>query len=264
MNSLHSNGCPLGAAIRASRSDVLKVAVGFSPRNSAPPAPRRVATLEPPIRSQASLRDAALSRPRFRGLKPTATVASSLCDGPRRIPTGFRPPAQGCAARATLGQGARNRFNPNGVAPCPTEPAPQPRWGCHVGALVPRVGAARQPWAGGHNPFGIEARAATPAPSRSDAVKVAVGFSPRRAIPSSQRRVATLESRTTLHASLRDAGALTVGPWAEAHGYLHPTSLRDCRHPESIRDCSKPVARQHSLAGFTFSGSMQVRPVSIL
>src|SRR5437867_6950925 len=205
MNSLHSNGCPLGAAIRASRSDALKVAVGSSPRNSAPPAPRRVATLEPTVRSQASLRDAALSRPRFRGLKPTATVASSLCDGPRRIPTGFRPPAQGCAARATLGQGARNRFNPNGVAPCPTEPAPQPRWGCHVGALVPRVGAARQPWAGGHNPFGVAAGYAPPAASRSDALKVAVGFSPRKAAPPAPRHVATLEPPIRSQASLRDA-----------------------------------------------------------
>ena len=71
----------LDHAIPASRSDALKVAVGFSPRKSAPLAPRRVATLETaPVLSHASLRDAT-KFPLFRGLKPTATFTLSLRDG---------------------------------------------------------------------------------------------------------------------------------------------------------------------------------------
>jgi len=158
-------GIEVGFATPApSRSDAVKVAVGFSPRKAAPAFSRRVATLETRTTLHASLRDAAMSCAWFRGLKPTATVTWSLRDDPRRIPTGFRPPAQGCAARAPLGQGAQNGFNPNGVAPSPPAPAPQPRWGCDVGARVPRVGAARQPWADGHNPFRIAAGPATRAP----------------------------------------------------------------------------------------------------
>src|SRR6185503_289884 len=103
MNWLRSFDFPLDAAIPASRSDAMKVAVGFSPRSIAQPARRRVATLETPLLSHASLRDAVLSCAWLRGLKPTATVASSLRDDPRRIPTGFRPPAQGWRAAPTLG-----------------------------------------------------------------------------------------------------------------------------------------------------------------
>jgi len=58
------------------------VAVGFSPRKSAPPAPRRVASLETaPVLSHASLRDATDFPTLFRGLKPTATFTLSLRDG---------------------------------------------------------------------------------------------------------------------------------------------------------------------------------------
>ena len=32
----------------------------------------------------------------------------------------------------------------------------QPRWGWMIWCLFPRVAALRQPWAEGHNPFGIE------------------------------------------------------------------------------------------------------------
>ena len=37
----------------------------------------------------------------------------------RSAPTGLRPPAQGCEARATLGNGIQNGPNPNGVASLP-------------------------------------------------------------------------------------------------------------------------------------------------
>ena len=56
---------------------------------------------------------------------------------------------------------------------------------------------------------------------------VAVGFSQRMPAPIAPRRVATLEPLALPHASLRDADILVAGPWAEAHGYLHPASLRD-------------------------------------
>ena len=53
----------------------------------------------------------------------------------RRIPTGFRPKAQGCEARATLGNRHHGISNPNGVvagfASCQSrQRTPQPRWGC--------------------------------------------------------------------------------------------------------------------------------------
>ena len=58
------------------------VAVGFSPRKSAPLTPRRVATLETdPVLSHASLRDATDFSTLFGGLKPTAILTLSLRDG---------------------------------------------------------------------------------------------------------------------------------------------------------------------------------------
>jgi len=112
MNSLRSIDSPLDAAIPASRSDVLKVAVGFSPRKAAPAFSRRVATLESLPLPHASLRDAAPVPPLSRGLKPMATFTASLCDGasvagPASIPKGLCPPAQGWRAAPTLGTNAR-------------------------------------------------------------------------------------------------------------------------------------------------------------
>ena len=46
-----------------------------------------------------------------------------------RIPTGFRPLAQGCEARATLGKRAEFFFYPNGVASHRIDHLLQPRWG---------------------------------------------------------------------------------------------------------------------------------------
>ena len=49
----------------------------------------------------------------------------------RRIPTGFRPKAQGCAERATLGHRPNKYLNRNAVAAIPAIPSrtilPQPR-----------------------------------------------------------------------------------------------------------------------------------------
>jgi hypothetical protein len=48
--------------------------------------------------------------------------------------------------------------NPNGVAALVNGAGPQPRWGCVHGRSAPKVASrkAGQPWAEGHNPFGIE------------------------------------------------------------------------------------------------------------
>ena len=61
----------------------MMVAVGFSPRSAAA-EPRRVATLDiagarPINRSSVATRRLPICRPN-RGLKPTATIGSSLCD----------------------------------------------------------------------------------------------------------------------------------------------------------------------------------------
>ena len=63
----------------ASRSDVVKVAVGFSPRIHAEQIPRRVATAGgiSLIERRYATQQSADS---FRGLKPTATISPSLRD----------------------------------------------------------------------------------------------------------------------------------------------------------------------------------------
>ena len=57
-----------------------------------------------------------------------------------RIPTGFRPKAKGCEARATLGHRPQNISNRNAVAAisfCPFAWCwPQPRWGCSRFAML--------------------------------------------------------------------------------------------------------------------------------
>jgi hypothetical protein len=67
----------------ASQSEALKVAVGFSPRTTAPKASRRVATADIPIGAclMFTRRSATLTLHTFiRGLKPTATFTMSLRD----------------------------------------------------------------------------------------------------------------------------------------------------------------------------------------
>jgi hypothetical protein len=78
-----------------------------------------------------------------------------------RIPRGFQPKAQGCRSAATLGNRAHDKW------PTPTGLwlRAKPEEFCHNpvglewnigGGRFPRVVASRQPWAGGHNPVGIE------------------------------------------------------------------------------------------------------------
>ena len=76
-----------------------------------------------------------------------------------RIPKGFRHPAQGCSPRATLGNRATNRPNPERVASSGAPNVPQPRWGCLRHCHPPRVARAAQPWDDGLNPLGIRGRA---------------------------------------------------------------------------------------------------------
>ena len=49
-----------------------------------------------------------------------------------RIPTGFHPSAQGCEARATLGNRRKQIVNPNGVVSSFKAPRIQPRWGWNI------------------------------------------------------------------------------------------------------------------------------------
>jgi len=74
----------------------------------------------------------------------------------RPIPTGLCPPAQGCAARATLGKIYEMNLNPNGVASCSLRIRHNP---VGVGVfcdIEPRVARGAQPWALGRNPVGIQ------------------------------------------------------------------------------------------------------------
>ena len=69
--------------------------------------------------------------------------------------------------------------------------------------------------------------------SRSEAVMVAVGFSPRIGRNEEWRRGATLESCLLGHqASLRDARSSYPRPWAEAHGL--PSRGRSATSPQSL------------------------------
>jgi hypothetical protein len=63
-----------------SRSDLMRVAVDFSPRMTRQMRPRRVATVENSRAewSQASLREAAHHGLSVRGINPTATISYSL------------------------------------------------------------------------------------------------------------------------------------------------------------------------------------------
>src|SRR5258708_17044674 len=88
-----------------------------------------------------------------------------------RIPKGFRPKAQGCKERATLGVQLWRGFIPERVAALPA-PLEKKRGSaatlsglCHSLESLPRVGRSSafaglrrdelQPWAGRRNPFGI-------------------------------------------------------------------------------------------------------------
>src|SRR5881394_3144755 len=68
----------------ASQSEVMKVAVGFSPRTDGKTEPRRVATPDSALGREINLSSVAPRRravsPPPRGLKPTATLTQSLRD----------------------------------------------------------------------------------------------------------------------------------------------------------------------------------------
>ena len=78
-----------------------------------------------------------------------------------RIPKGFRPKAQGCEGRATLGNGPKEPNNPERVAAPPLAFETQQSSAATLSGLnrhhhcTPRVARPSQPWAGGRNPFGI-------------------------------------------------------------------------------------------------------------
>ncbi len=112
----------------ASRSDALTVAVGFSPRFPAPAsrvAERRLKSAFLHLSSVAPRRGGSFSL--NRGLKPTATIDSSLRDSywyslvyqslsVLRISTGFRPSAQGWRAAPTLGTRRLSFPTPTGLS----------------------------------------------------------------------------------------------------------------------------------------------------
>src|SRR5204863_9368895 len=81
-----------------------------------------------------------------------------------RIPKGFRPKAQGCEERATLGARLGHVFNPERVVASgfppfdaiAAEATTLSGLNMFSRGLSPRVARSSQPWAGGHNPFVIE------------------------------------------------------------------------------------------------------------
>jgi len=101
--------------------------------------------------------------PIARGPRRSCSLDAFTPSGHPGIPTGFRPKAQGCEAQATLGYRPTNIINPNGVAAIPFSSIA--RDVCHnlAGVVnlfrrIPRVARSSQPWADGHNPFGIGKR----------------------------------------------------------------------------------------------------------
>jgi hypothetical protein len=88
--------------------------------------------------------------------QPLGWRAKALwASGTRGTPTVFRPPARGCAARATPGKVVRLVSTPTGLRP--GRRGAEPRWGSCVWRVDPRVGLISfgQPWAGGRKPFGL-------------------------------------------------------------------------------------------------------------
>src|SRR5207248_10246283 len=120
-------------------------------------------------RTQAGLSTAAIKSggqlQRYKSGRGHCTLHASLETASReRIPKGFRPKAQGCEERATLGARLGHVFNPERVVASGFPPfdaiAAQATTlsGLNMFSrgLSPRVARSSQPWAGGHNPFGIE------------------------------------------------------------------------------------------------------------
>src|SRR5439155_15627361 len=76
----------------------------------------------------------------------------------RPIPKGLRNQAQGCEARATLGNQEQGATTLKGLRPATANDAPEPGatpLGLRFFAFIPRASRASQPWALGRNPVGI-------------------------------------------------------------------------------------------------------------
>ena len=74
----------------------------------------------------------------------------------RPIPTGLRPPAQGCEPASYPGCWRPGRFNPNGVVALRPAHGHNPVGVGRMMAGFPRVARSSQPWALGRNPVGIQ------------------------------------------------------------------------------------------------------------
>ena len=90
--------------------------------------------------------------------EPAATRRAALRSG---IPTGFRPRAQGLRGTSYLGVIVR-QTSPTATRLRPIRSRPRAPDLSHnavgvdsISERAPKVGVARQPWAGGPNPFGI-------------------------------------------------------------------------------------------------------------
>ena len=82
---------------------------------------------------------------------PGSRWSLTHCTNPKGIP----PQSPGLRAASYPGETVRISVNPNGVAAVDGQRMPQPRWGWGSRRSLPRVARGSQPWAGGHNPFGI-------------------------------------------------------------------------------------------------------------
>jgi len=77
------------------------------------------------------------------------------------IPKGLRNKAQGCEERATLDERIDELPTPTGLRPTDGDRRAKDSDSTPLGLGIfeqrcPRVARSSQPWAGGHNPFGIE------------------------------------------------------------------------------------------------------------
>ncbi len=77
------------------------------------------------------------------------------------IPKGLRNKAQGCEERATLGESIDELPTPTGLRPTDGDRPAKDSDSTPLGLRIfkqrcPSVARSSQPWAGGHNPVGIE------------------------------------------------------------------------------------------------------------
>ena len=77
-----------------------------------------------------------------------------------RIPTGFRPKAKGCEARAILGEARKNIPTPPGLCSARDAAAATPLGLWPISSRFPKVARAAPPL--GRNPFGIDRNSTPP------------------------------------------------------------------------------------------------------